>query len=65
MDVLRLVARGYSNKRIARALGIADGTVKLHVAAVLKALGVGNRTQAVIEATALGLVGAPPAGGDD
>jgi len=57
MDVLRLVARGHSNKRIARALGLAEGTVKLHVAAVLKALGVANRTQAVFEATALGLVG--------
>lgn len=58
MDVLGLVARGYSNKRIARALGLAEGTVKLHVAAMLKALGVVNRTQAVFEATALGLVGA-------
>ena len=58
LDVLGLVARGYSNKRIARALGLAEGTVKLHVAAVLKALGVANRTQAVFEATGLGLVGA-------
>lgn len=58
MDVLGLVARGYSNKRIARALGLAEGTVKLHVAAMLKVLGVVNRTQAVFEATAQGLVGA-------
>ncbi|MBI1986488.1 MAG: response regulator transcription factor [Rhodospirillales bacterium] len=58
MDVLELVARGYSNKRIARALGLAEGTVKLHVGAVLKALGVVNRTQAAFEATALGLVSA-------
>lgn len=58
MDVLGLVARGYSNKRIAHALGLAEGTVKLHVAAVLKTLGVVNRIQAVFEATALGLVGA-------
>ena len=58
MDVLGFVARGYSNKRIARALGLAEGTVKLHVTAVLKALGVVNRTQAVFEATGLGLVGA-------
>lgn len=62
LDVLDLVARGYSNKRIARALGLAEGTVKLHVAAVLKALGVANRTQAVFEATALGLVGAASPG---
>ncbi|MBI3114170.1 MAG: response regulator transcription factor [Rhodospirillales bacterium] len=58
MDVLGLVARGYSNKRIAGTLGLAEGTVKLHVAAVLKALGVVNRTQAAFEATALGLVSA-------
>lgn len=62
MDVLGLVARGYSNKRIALALGLAEGTVKLHVAAMLKALGVVNRTQAVFEATALGLVGAAAPG---
>ncbi len=57
MDVLRLIARGHSNKKIAHALGLAEGTVKLHVTAVLRALGVSNRTQAVLAATALGLVG--------
>ncbi|MGH6661109.1 MAG: response regulator transcription factor [Rhodospirillales bacterium] len=62
MDVLDFVARGYSNKRIALALGLAEGTVKLHVAAMLKALRVVNRTQAVFEATALGLVGAAAPG---
>lgn len=59
-DVLGQIAKGHSNKRIASELGLAEGTVKLHVAAVLKALGVENRTQAVLEATAQGLVGGPP-----
>lgn len=58
-DVLSLVAKGYANKRIAGELGLAEGTVKLHVAAVLKALGVENRTQAVLAATAWGLVAGP------
>ncbi len=54
-DVLDLMAKGYSNKEIARALNLAEGTVKLHVTALLKALDVSNRTQAVIKATAMGL----------
>jgi DNA-binding NarL/FixJ family response regulator len=58
-DVLGLIAKGHSNKRIAGELGLAEGTVKLHVAAVLRALGVQNRTQAVLEATARGLVASP------
>jgi len=61
-DVLGLIAQGYSNKRIAAALDLAEGTVKLHVAALLKALGASNRTEAVFEATALGLVQAPAPG---
>jgi len=54
-DVLALVARGLSNKEIARDLELAEGTVKLHVTALLKVLGVNNRTQAVVKANALGL----------
>ncbi|MBT6093775.1 MAG: response regulator transcription factor [Rhodospirillaceae bacterium] len=54
-DVLDLMAKGYSNKEIARTLDLAEGTVKLHVTALLKALDVSNRTQAVIKATAMGL----------
>jgi DNA-binding NarL/FixJ family response regulator len=54
-DVLDLMAKGYSNKEIARNLDLAEGTVKLHVTALLKALDVSNRTQAVIKATAMGL----------
>lgn len=58
-DVLGFIAKGYSNKRIATELDLAEGTVKLHVSALLKALGVNNRTEAVFKATAEGLVEAP------
>lgn len=54
-DVLALVARGYSNKDIALELELAEGTVKLHVTALLKVLGVNNRTQAVVKANSMGL----------
>jgi DNA-binding NarL/FixJ family response regulator len=49
--VLELLARGLSNKEIARELNVSVDTVKDHVAAVLKALGVNSRTQAVVAAT--------------
>ena len=55
LDVLALVARGCSNKEIAIKLRLAEGTVKLHVTALLKFLDVSNRTIAVIRANALGL----------
>ena len=42
-DVLKLIVRGLSNKEIARALNLAEGTVKIHVAAVLRKLGVRRR----------------------
>jgi DNA-binding NarL/FixJ family response regulator len=61
-DVLDLMAKGYSNKEIARTLDLAEGTVKLHVTALLKALDVSNRTQAVIKASAMGLTSTPSAG---
>jgi two-component system nitrate/nitrite response regulator NarL len=48
MDILRHIAMGESNKDIARSLGIVDGTVKLHVRAVLKKLGVNTRVQAAV-----------------
>ena len=54
-DVLSLVLKGLPNKLIARKLDIAEGTVKAHVSAVLQALNVGTRTQALIAATRLGL----------
>jgi len=46
VDVLCLMCEGMANKEIARQLGIAANTVKIHVAAILKALHVDNRTQA-------------------
>jgi DNA-binding NarL/FixJ family response regulator len=49
--VLRLLKQGLSNKLIARELGLSPDTVKDHVAAVLKALGVSSRTQAALVAT--------------
>ena len=54
-DVLAGMVQGKSNKLIARDLDLADGTVKIHVTAILKALNVSNRTQAVIAVGKLGL----------
>ena len=62
-QVLALILQGKPNKVICRELGLAEGTVKIHVAAILRALNVSTRTQAVIEASRLGLQleGAMPA----
>jgi DNA-binding NarL/FixJ family response regulator len=54
-QVLQLILQGKPNKVICRELGLAEGTVKIHVAAILRALNVSTRTQAVIEASRLGL----------
>ncbi|CCG42918.1 response regulator [Magnetospirillum molischianum] len=56
-EVLALLGQGKSNKEIARVLELAEGTVKLHVTAILKALNVNNRTRAVVAASHLGLNG--------
>lgn len=50
LDVLALMMQGKSNKLICRALDLAEPTVKNHVSAILKALGVSNRTEAVLAA---------------
>ena len=50
-QVVGELTTGKSNKRIARALGITEGTVKLHLAAIYRALKVRNRTEAVLTAT--------------
>ena len=50
IDVLALLAEGKSNKAIARELDLSEKTVKAHVTAVFRALGVINRTQAALEA---------------
>jgi DNA-binding NarL/FixJ family response regulator len=55
LEVLRLVAAGCSNREIARALVVAEKTVKTHVSNVLMKLGVQDRTQAALYAVRHGL----------
>ncbi len=52
-EVLECLSAGKSNKQIAYELGLSEGTVKIHVTAIFKSLGVKNRTQAVITAAAM------------
>ena len=54
--MLALIARGRSNKLIARELGVAEKTVKTHVSHILAKLGVSDRTQAALHAVRAGLV---------
>jgi DNA-binding NarL/FixJ family response regulator len=54
LEVLALMMEGKSNKLICRALSLAEPTVKNHVSAILKALGVGSRTEAVLAVSAHG-----------
>ena len=56
VEVLRLMAGGYSNREIAEALGTAEGTVKNHASSVLSKLGVRDRTRAVLKALELGYI---------
>jgi DNA-binding NarL/FixJ family response regulator len=53
--VLHCLLRGLPNKLIARELGLTEGTVKIHIAAILRALQARNRTEAVLRARALGV----------
>lgn len=55
-EVLEELAKGYSNKEIARELGMSPSTVKVHVASILRELEVKNRTRAVTMAQDLGLI---------
>ena len=55
-EVLRLLARGQSNREIGSELSIAENTVRIHVAHILQKLGVEDRTQAVILAFQTGIV---------
>ena len=57
MEVLGYLAAGLSNKQIADAIHLAEGTVKIHVAAVYQILRVNNRMEAVRMAEKLGLIG--------
>ena len=55
LEILVHVAEGFSNKAIARALNITDGTVKLHVKAILRKLGIHSRVEAAVLAVENGL----------
>jgi len=59
VQVVRLMAGGYSNKEIADALGTAEGTIKNHVSSILAKLGVRDRTRAVLKALEAGLLHGP------
>jgi two-component system nitrate/nitrite response regulator NarL len=56
LDILRGIARGASNKEIAREHGIVETTVKIHVQHVLRKLGVSSRVHAAVMATEQGLI---------
>ncbi|HEV6952847.1 MAG TPA: response regulator transcription factor [Promicromonospora sp.] len=57
LEVLRLVAEGWSNREISRALHLVEGTVKNHVSAILLKLAARDRTNAVLRALHLGILG--------
>jgi DNA-binding NarL/FixJ family response regulator len=57
VQILRLVARGETNREIASSLILAVGTIKVHVEHILVKLGVNDRTQAAVRAVELGIVG--------
>jgi DNA-binding NarL/FixJ family response regulator len=56
LEILRLLASGYSNREIARALVVVEGTVKNHVSSILAKMGVRDRTRAVLKAADRGLL---------
>lgn len=56
LDVLRLMAKGYSNKQIADSLFLTEHTIKTHVSAIFMALGACNRTECVQIAQREGLL---------
>lgn len=56
LEVLRLMAKGNSNKEIARDLGISENTVRVHISAIINALDATNRTEAAYSAMRLGII---------
>lgn len=56
LEILRLTARGYTNKAIGQEMGISDRTVQGHLANIYAKLGVASRTEAVAEAVKRGLI---------
>ncbi|TDB37680.1 MAG: response regulator transcription factor [Actinobacteria bacterium] len=63
LDVLAEMARGASNKEIARSLWISEPTVKTHVSHILRKLGQSDRTHAIVEAMRRGIVRPPERSG--
>ena len=61
-EVFELIVRGLSNKEIARALNLAEGTVKIHVAALFRKLGVQRRSAVAMAGYAISMpaTGVPP-----
>jgi DNA-binding NarL/FixJ family response regulator len=55
-EVLQLVASGQTNKQIGQTLVISKGTAKVHVEHIIRKLGVSDRTQAAVQAIAMGVV---------
>jgi len=64
LDVLKLIAKGFSNDEIARTLFISPHTVKNHVSNIYRKMGVDDRTQVAITALRLGLVPLEKINGD-
>jgi DNA-binding NarL/FixJ family response regulator len=56
IEILGMMAAGYSNREIAKACFVAEGTVKNHISSILSKLGVRDRTRAVLRALHLGLI---------
>jgi DNA-binding NarL/FixJ family response regulator len=56
IEVLRMVAGGFSNREIGEGFHLAEGTVKNHLSSILSKLGVRDRTQAVLKAVELGYI---------
>ena len=56
LEILRLLAGGYSNREVARSLGFAEGTVKNYVSEILAKLDTRDRTRAVLKALTLRLI---------
>jgi len=56
LEVLRLLARGLTNRQISRELVVSAATVKVHIEHLLAKLGVSDRTQAAVRASQAGLL---------
>ncbi|MDO4900401.1 response regulator transcription factor [Actinomyces sp.] len=55
LEVLRLLRKGYSNRRIAREMNVAETTVKTHVSSLMRKMGAGSRLEVVAEASERGI----------